>query len=40
MMILEGLILIALLAVLLGGLLAGGKTYDEVDPRLWPYLRH
>jgi hypothetical protein len=39
-MILEGLILIALLAVLLGGLLAGSKPYDDIDPRLWPYLRH
>jgi hypothetical protein len=39
-MILEGLILIALLVVLLGGLLAGSNTYDDVDPRLWPYLRH
>ena len=39
-MVLEGLILIALLAVLLGGLLAGNRTYDDVDPSLWPYLRH
>jgi hypothetical protein len=39
-MILAGLILIAVLAALLGGLLAGSKTYDDLDPKLWPYLRH
>ena len=32
-MIIEGLILIALLAVLLGGLLAGSKPYDDIDPQ-------
>jgi hypothetical protein len=39
-MILEGLILIALLVTLLAGLQAGSRTYDDVDPRLWQYLRH
>jgi hypothetical protein len=39
-MIVEGIILIAMLAVLLAGLLAGSRTYDDVDPRLWEYLSH
>lgn len=39
-MILVGLILIALLLTLLAGLLVGSRTYDDLDPRLWQYLRH
>jgi hypothetical protein len=39
-MILEGLILIALFALLLAGLSVGGSTYDKLDPSLWPYVRH
>lgn len=39
-MILVGITLIAMLAVLLAGLLAGSRTYDDVDPRLWEYLSH
>ncbi len=39
-MILEGLILIAVLFILLAGLAAGSRTYDNIDPRLWQYLRH
>jgi hypothetical protein len=39
-MILEGLILIAVFALLLGGLSVGRSTYDKLDPSLWPYVRH